>query len=217
MPFIELISLFQLTNHIGSCFIFFLVFLICICVCVCVCFRPPSCPVCPDNKVVEFQPRTVTEPDLGSDANSYTTYIPPAPPVSTAFWILFPLYQGLSPIAPSIFNLSTPLLSLYATTSTPPPPLIRSRSNHPPGRRPFLRASARHRSSALPSHSGQPKGVPHASLCLPSPIWLPPPCLPHPVPRSLSSPGFSSPGVPPSLCLPPSTSTPPPPPSTFRV
>ena len=47
----------------------------------CVCFRPPARLVCPNHEVVEFQPRKVTDPDLGSDANAYTIYIPPTPPV----------------------------------------------------------------------------------------------------------------------------------------
>ena len=60
---------------------------VCVCVCVCVCFRPPVCAVCSNHEVVEFQPRTVITPDLGSFTNTYNYSIPTAPPVPTVFWI----------------------------------------------------------------------------------------------------------------------------------
>ena len=47
---------------------------VCVCVCVCVCFLQPAFPVCPNHEVVELQPRKVTGPDLGSNANAYTIF-----------------------------------------------------------------------------------------------------------------------------------------------
>ena len=52
--------------------------LIWLCVFVFVCCWPPSRPVCPNYEVVEFQPWTVTDPDLGSGANAYTIYMTPS-------------------------------------------------------------------------------------------------------------------------------------------
>ena len=71
---------------------------------VCVCYRPPVRVVCLNHEVVDFQPRTVTAPDLGSGANAYTYYIPTAPPIPTVFFVFFPLPMGLSPIAPPSFT-----------------------------------------------------------------------------------------------------------------
>ena len=95
--------------------------------------------MCLNHEVVKFQPRAVTSPDLGSDANDYTISNLPAPPVPTVFWIIFSSFLlGLSPIYPPDstrrhrFYISLhPLLNTY---------IARSWSNYPAGRRPHLPA-----------------------------------------------------------------------------
>ena len=41
----------------------------------CVCYWPPISEICPDYKVVMFQPQTLTTTDLGSVANFYIAYL----------------------------------------------------------------------------------------------------------------------------------------------
>ena len=56
-------------------------------VCVCMYFWPTVRVVCQDNEVVVLQTRTDTALDLGSISNYIFNSNPPAPPISTVFWI----------------------------------------------------------------------------------------------------------------------------------
>ena len=108
-------------------------------VCVCVYFRPPDRPIFPNNEVVNFQPRTVTDPDLGSVSNAYTTSTPPThPPVPTVFWIVFfPSPRTYLLSTPHISPVNADSLSIF--THFYPPHLARLRSDCPPGSPPSLR------------------------------------------------------------------------------
>ena len=120
----------------------------------------------------------------------------------------FSLPLDLSPVAPHIPPVGATSLSL-CTRFPPPPPLSRLVAERPPTWT-ALPPACLHRSCALPSHSGWTKRVTHAShACRPLSSF--PPCRPQPVPRSLSTPGFSRPRVPSPLCLSPSPSRHPPP------
>ena len=134
--------------------------------CVCVCCRRLYRSVCPNHEVVEFQPRTVTNTYLGSDANTYTIFPTLLPhqfqPCSGSSFTPPPLV--LSHIAPPYFTRRHRFsLLLYPL---PSPPLSWSRSNRTPGRPPPrpLTATARLRFPTL----WWPKEVPCASrACLP--------------------------------------------------
>ena len=107
----------------------------------CVCYRPPAHTVCLNHEVVEFQPRTVTAPDLVSGANAYTYSIPPSPPVITVFCVI------VSPSPRAYILLPPPSctrqlrFSLYLRTRFYLPHITRVRSDRPPGRRLCLPAS----------------------------------------------------------------------------
>ena len=130
-------------------------------ICVCVCCRTPDRPVFPNNEVVEFQPRTVTSPDLGSVAKAYTIFLSPRPICSNRVLNhLFPSPWDYLLFPPPIFHPSTPLLSLFAPASPPPYCPVAEQ----PSTCKTLPPVSRHRSSALTSPASRPKGVPHASL-----------------------------------------------------
>ena len=74
------------------------------------------------------------------------------------------------PILPPIFHPSTPLLSLFATASSPPS-LARSRIDRPPGRHSHLPAATA-RLSLLPMPGGQRSSS--REPCLSSPVRLTP-------------------------------------------
>ena len=69
----------------------------------CGCFWSPARPVYRNHELVEFQPWTVTGPDLRSGTNSYTIYI--------SLTHLFQLCFGSPPPSPRAYLLSTPNLS----------------------------------------------------------------------------------------------------------
>ena len=127
----------------------------------CVCYCPSVCAVFLNHEVVEFQPRIVTAPDLGSGANAYNYSTPPAPPVPKVFSVfVYPPCPppGLSPISSSILHPSTPLLylSLYPLLPTPCCPGAERPSTWttPP-------PAGLHRSYVLPSLPCRPsEGVP---------------------------------------------------------
>ena len=155
--------------------------------CVCVCCWPPARPVCPNHEVVEFLPRTVTDPDLGSVANAYNISIPPAPPVPTMFWIVFSPPPRPISYRPSIFHRRRCFsLSLHPL---PPPPSYPGAERLSTWMAPP--PAGLHHSSTLPSHAERPKEFLARSCdCLPLSSY-PPLCRTRPVPRSLSAPGVS--------------------------
>ena len=59
--------------------------------CCCCCYWPPVCEVCPNYEVVEFQPRTLTTPDLGSVAYCYVLLLDPSYPLLLPSKVLPPL------------------------------------------------------------------------------------------------------------------------------
>ena len=82
------------------------------CCCCCCCYRPPVREVCPNYKVVVFQPQKLTIPDLGSVTYYYVAYLldPPHP-------LLLP--------------------SAVLPPHPPPSVLVPHGIIHPPGRHPY--------------------------------------------------------------------------------
>ena len=104
------------------------------CVFVCMCYRPPVRAVCSNHEVVVFQPRTVTDPYLGSVAN-ITTIIALMPHLFQPCSGSLSPPLDLSPIAPPYFTHRCHFfLSLHPLYPTPH--LARSWSDRPPGRPP---------------------------------------------------------------------------------
>ena len=87
--------------------------------CVCV-FWPPARPVCPNHELVEFEPRTVTGPDLGSVANTYTIFLSPCPTCSNRVLDhLFPSPWAYLLPPPHISPVDAVYLSLCTRFSLP--------------------------------------------------------------------------------------------------
>ena len=119
----------------------------------CVCCWPPARPRCPNHEVVDFQPWTVTDPDLGSGANAYTISNPPHQLFQPCYGSFVTSHRTNLLSHPHISPVNTASLSLCARFS--PLHIAQSRSDHPPGRRPRpLAATACVR---FPSLLGGPK------------------------------------------------------------
>ena len=90
----------------------------------CVCYFPSLCAVFLNHEVVEFQPRIVTAPDLGSGANAYNYSTPPAPPVPKVVSVF--VYPPLPPSGPISYFLlhlapvNSASLSLFVPASPNP-------------------------------------------------------------------------------------------------
>ena len=154
--------------------------------------------MCPNHKVVEFKPPELTSLYLGSDANYYTIFNPPAPPVPTLLCIIFfpsPWTYLLSPT--QLSPIDTASLSICTLVF---PPLLPSRGaavhlGGAPIRRlpPLVYAS-------LPCSSHI---ITLCEPCLPSPIWLPPLAILNICPCPCWPQGSTVQGsLPPSACLP---------------
>ena len=139
---------------------------------VCV-FLPPVFAVCPRHKVVVFQPRTGTTPDLCSVASCTFYSNPPAPPVPTVFMdLFFPVYPTNPPSVAFFF-----IDPLSCTRS--PTPLLTWSTAHLDIARTFLPLASAARLCAL-------LRMPMSSTV--SFDCAPPLFLPWTYPRSLSAP-----------------------------
>ena len=122
---------------------------------------------------------------LGTVANANTYSIPPTPPVPTVFWILvYPSPRKYLLSLPHLSPIKTASLSL-CTRFSPPISPWRGATVHLDG------ASARRPPplvcASLPWRPA--RGVPRASLWLPSLVRLSPLWRPRPAPRSLTASG----------------------------
>ena len=141
--------------------------------------RPPVREVCPNHRVVLFQPWTGTSLEPGSVIIANLLLVSPVPPVSTLFWIFFP--PPWASLLPS-HNMSpfdyAPLLSVVPTSS---PDLAQDQIVHPPGHRPHPPDSTAH------AYNYQPCRPQPADQVRPGP-WSPAPlaCGCH-LPRPLAS------------------------------
>ena len=116
---------------------------------------PPLGEVCPNYEVVEFQPRTVTPPHIGSVDFRYILIQPFRPPVSSpVFWIVcFPLFPTASPYV--AIHPQRPLFFHRLPTSSP------GVKCHPPGSR--LHPYPHPPPTSLRHSSLRP--APHACVC----------------------------------------------------
>ena len=152
------------------------------CLCVCVCCWTPECPVFPNDEVVELQPWAVTNPDLGSGSNVYTISNPPPNMFQPCSGSPPPPPPGpISYRPPPIFHPPTPLLSLFAPTSSPPITPSHGETIHldvPPARRlpPLICTS-------LPFRAAQRSSLRNPVTAFPFPVVSS--FYPQPKPRSL--------------------------------
>ena len=145
----------------------------------CCCCWPPVRELCPNYEVVEFHPRTLTTPDLGSIAYCYTIIYPFRP---TFFFSIF-LDHSVPPLP-----TPSPSISIHPRIPFDFHPLPTS---SPSAKPPTWASPEPTTHQPLPLFPA-PRAV---CLCLfPFPVAVRSPlCIPQPAPRSLPAPGGFAP------------------------